>query len=1146
MKSLVTINSSNSRLILIKRSVTFFLPIVNGQWFGEKVYRSLSFASLLFILLISQTVKSQITQNDSCHNSLPFCGSALYTFAAGVSPGWGTDAQIGPNYGCLSSQPNPAWYFMQIGTSGNIIIHMQSTPLRDIDYICWGPFTSPTGACVSGLTYSKIVDCSYSTSATEVCTILNAHAGAFYILLITNYSNLPCGVTFSQTNYGLPGAGSTNCDIVTDCSIFSLATVVGPCDLATGHFYVSGVIEYANTPATGQLTLTDITAVPNISQIFSAPFTSPQSYMLSNIPCDGLVHTITAAFSDSSACTFTQTYTAPSNLCPDAVISGGGPICNNGTDQTVVSINFTQGSPPYDFTYAINGVSRPPILNYSGPFPYQINTSTPGTYTLISVSNLICSGTVSGSAVVTLHPLPIPTIAGPGSVCAGASGNIYTTESGMTNYTWNVSAGGATTAGGTLTSNSVTVTWNTPGAQSVRVGYTDINLCSSATQTIYPLTVNPLLPASVSIAAVPSGAICPGTSVTFSATPTNGGTTPTYQWKKGGVNISGATNPTYTTTTLANADAITVEMTSNATPCLTNSPAVSNTITAGVSPAPLPTITGSNQACAGTTGNVYTTQAGMTNYMWNVSTDGIITAGGGLNDNTVTVTWPVSGSQSVSVNYKSGDGCIAPSPFTYAVIVNTKPSVINSQRSFIICSNTSTNIVLQSNISPSTFSWTTGPVSINITGYNNGNGVSINQTLVNSGTTLGGITYSVTPTASGCSGDTANFIVLVNASPDVSFSPLNPSACSGQSAIITLVSNTPGTTFSWTPVSHSPQMTGQSAGSGTVLTQSLINPQPIPGTVSYELQPTVNGCDGTSRIAIVTVNPLPAVGILECNDISTTKNARKIILKGGRPLGSGGQFSGIGVSAISPGVYVFDPMDSQVIPSLSGSEYTISYRYTNSFGCYDEDSKKIRVFLSNAAQICPGILRDVRDNTSYRTFQSGTGASARCWMAENLNFGEAVIDPLSSQQRDNCVVEKYCPDNLAAQCAASGGFYQWDELLQYSNTEGSKGICPPGWHLPSEQDWEDLINNNQGPALAGDSLKSSLASNAFHGLMSGMYYMDQTWSFNTGITLGSMFWTSTSPSTFTAVARGLNSINQSVSYYSSSRANAFNVRCVKD
>ncbi|MFC6876673.1 T9SS type A sorting domain-containing protein [Flavobacterium myungsuense] len=100
---------------------------------------------------------------------------------------------------------------------------------------------------------------------------------------------------------------------------------------------------------------------------------------------------------------------------------------------------------------------------------------------------------------------------------------------------------------------------------------------SPATSNTVTMTVNPNLPASVSIEASAT-TICPGTSVTFTATPTNGGTSPSYQWKLNGTNI-GADSATFTTTTLVNGDSVTVTMTSNATPCLTNSPVSSNTIT---------------------------------------------------------------------------------------------------------------------------------------------------------------------------------------------------------------------------------------------------------------------------------------------------------------------------------------------------------------------------------------------------------------------------------------------------------------------------------------------------------------------------------------------------------------------------------------
>ncbi|MBI3194141.1 MAG: T9SS type A sorting domain-containing protein, partial [Ignavibacteriae bacterium] len=101
---------------------------------------------------------------------------------------------------------------------------------------------------------------------------------------------------------------------------------------------------------------------------------------------------------------------------------------------------------------------------------------------------------------------------------------------------------------------------------------------TTATSNSITMTVNPTITPSVSISADPSGAILPGTPVTFTATPTNGGTSPSYQWKKNGSNV-GTNSAMYSDNTLANGDVISCVMTSNA-PCASPGTATSNTITA--------------------------------------------------------------------------------------------------------------------------------------------------------------------------------------------------------------------------------------------------------------------------------------------------------------------------------------------------------------------------------------------------------------------------------------------------------------------------------------------------------------------------------------------------------------------------------------
>jgi len=148
-------------------------------------------------------------QNNLCANADPFCTDAgLYEFPAGVNAGSG---ESGPDYNCLSTRPNPAWYYMRMANSGGMNIYMYSTPSQDIDFCCWGPFSDPTSPCPSGLTGSKVVSCSYSPNPTENCVIpTNAQSGQYYILVITNFSNQPCNITFSKTS----GTGTTDCSIL--------------------------------------------------------------------------------------------------------------------------------------------------------------------------------------------------------------------------------------------------------------------------------------------------------------------------------------------------------------------------------------------------------------------------------------------------------------------------------------------------------------------------------------------------------------------------------------------------------------------------------------------------------------------------------------------------------------------------------------------------------------------------------------------------------------------------------------------------------------------------------------------------------------------------------------------------------------------
>ena len=170
-------------------------------------YKALIPSEMFASLMMDYYVRSR--QNNTCANADPFCtDNGQYQFPAGVNAGSG---EAGPSYNCLSTTPNPAWYYMRIATPGNINIYMYSTPSHDIDFCCWGPFDDPVSPCPNGLTANKVVSCSYSAAATENCIIpATAQTGEYYILVITNYSNQTCNITFSKTG----GTGTTDCGIM--------------------------------------------------------------------------------------------------------------------------------------------------------------------------------------------------------------------------------------------------------------------------------------------------------------------------------------------------------------------------------------------------------------------------------------------------------------------------------------------------------------------------------------------------------------------------------------------------------------------------------------------------------------------------------------------------------------------------------------------------------------------------------------------------------------------------------------------------------------------------------------------------------------------------------------------------------------------
>lgn len=152
----------------------------------------------------------------------------------------------------------------------------------------------------------------------------------------------------------------------------------------------------------------------------------------------------------------------------------------------------------------------------------------------------------------------------------------------------------------------------------------------------------------------------------------------------------------------------------------------------------------------------------------------------------------------------------------------------------------------------------------------------------------------------------------------------------------------------------------------------------------------------------------------------------------------------------SDGINWIDIVGAINNPSYVKPITTNFYRAKITYGScnpFYSDVVKIDVIEFN----CGDTLIDYRDNLKYPTVQIGN----QCWLAKNLNIGN-MINNGTEYPSNNSIIEKYCYLNDANNCEFYGGLYAWDEMMGYVETECVRGICPHGWHIPSDYEWIDL------------------------------------------------------------------------------------------
>ncbi|MCX6306487.1 MAG: hypothetical protein NT040_16105 [Bacteroidetes bacterium] len=202
---------------------------------------------------------------------------------------------------------------------------------------------------------------------------------------------------------------------------------------------------------------------------------------------------------------------------------------------------------------------------------------------------------------------------------------------------------------------------------------------------------------------------------------------------------------------------------------------------------------------------------------------------------------------------------------------------------------------------------------------------------------------------------------------------------------------------------------------------------------------------------------------------------------------------------------------------------------------------------------CPGTPTVTYSGQVYNTVQIGN----QCWFKENLNIGTRIAG--SSEQNNHNAIEKYCYYNSDAYCTTYGGLYQWDNMMQWSTTAGVQGICPAGWHIPTNDELNTL-SAYLGGAVAGGKMKTTgtieagsglwFAPNAgatnesgFSAIPGGYRNYDAT--FNTMGSQG-VWWSSNEISTTRAWGWAISSDFTFFAHDNDNKPHGFSVRCLKN
>jgi len=416
-------------------------------------------------------------------------------------------------------------------------------------------------------------------------------------------SVIPAGATitgasvFYYASYAPPSGGATSIKgyattpgSASDPAVATGSTLFSLCNATSGAWTTQTGLGN-HTAALGATAISYIQASYATSPLLALSFSSSAASIIQATTISGYN---TANTAQRPYLTITYT-TGGTTVPPPTIVSTTSPVCVGGTIS--ITASSTAASPVFNWTgpgYTGSGPTiNIPNATAANAGTYSVTVTSGGNTSTATTTSVLVNPAVNPAVSIVANPT--------GPICSNTPVTFTATPTNggaAPAYQWKKNGVNVGTNSSTYTDNGLT------NGNTISCVLTSNAVCAtpaSVTSNTVTMAVNSSVAASVSIAANTGTSICSGTPVTYTATPTNGGTAPAYQWKKNNINV-GTNSSVYTDNAIANGDVVACLLTSNAacaSPLIVTSNTLTMTVGTSLSPGVSIVANPGNSICSG-------------------------------------------------------------------------------------------------------------------------------------------------------------------------------------------------------------------------------------------------------------------------------------------------------------------------------------------------------------------------------------------------------------------------------------------------------------------------------------------------------------------------------------------------------------------